>query len=133
MKRAALVLALVAVGGVGCRTTTAMDVCIQFVHAGFATHCHEVKPEGLGASAVERVEFTLEPPYKNDEGGEAGGSVLRYDSKDKFENVIKSYEEFRVLAGPHRYENRSKMIFVQMNSGASMDIGRKAKGIVEGL
>lgn len=112
----------------GCsKPTTAMDVCHKLEAAGVAKNCHEGKPGGLAAAAVEDAEFDLvSVPGK-------GGGVYRFDRDDFYESTVTSFGAAAMLAGPHRYGSKTARIFVQMNDGASLEVGKKAKAVVDGL
>lgn len=106
---------------------SAMDVCKKLEVAKVASGCREDKPIGVGAAAAEKVAFDLPSvPGK-------GGQVLRFDKPETYKQTADTFEKTALLAGPHRYGNEGKLIFVQFNDGASLDIGKQAKAIVEGL
>jgi hypothetical protein len=85
------------------------------------------KPGGLGADAAEEVEFDL-PSVPGH-----GGGVYRFDTEEAYDSTVKSFDDAKVLAGPHRYGNKKARIFTQFNDGASMDVGAKAKATVQAL
>lgn len=106
---------------------SASEVCTKIEASGIGKRCHEVKPEGLGAAAVERFDFDLPSvPGK-------GGSVMRFDRESFFDNTEESYGRMAQLAGPHRYGSKKALIFVQANEKLSLEDGRKLKVVVDGL
>lgn len=106
---------------------SALDACHKLEAAGVAKGCKESKPGGLGAAASEQAVFDLvNVPEKT-------GQVLMFETQSGYDQVVKQYEEAAMLAGPHRYGSSKARIFVQMNEGASLEDGKKAKAIVEGL
>lgn len=123
-----IVIALLVVGALGCgKKPTAMAVCKQIEAAGVGTGCKEDKPGGLGAAASEKAVFDLPTvPGK-------GGAVYAFPNDDAFEATEKAFEGAAMLAGPHRYGSKKARIFVQMNEGADLEVGKKAKAVVEGL
>jgi hypothetical protein len=104
-----------------------MSVCQQLESAGVASNCRNATPGGLGAAAAEEAAFDL--PSVSDHGGQ----VLRFDTDDAYDRTVDSFSKAAILSGPHRYGSRKARIFVQMNEGASPEIGAKAKAIVDGL
>ncbi len=118
--------AAVVVGGCSSKPT-AMSVCQKIEASGVGAKCHEEKPGGLGAAAVERAEFELPSvPGK-------GGSVLRFDREEFYTTTEDSYGKLAMVAGPHRYGSKKALVFVQMNEGLSLADGKKVKAIVDGL
>jgi hypothetical protein len=106
---------------------TAMEACNKLTSAGVAANCQIDKPGGLGADASEKVAFELPSvPGK-------GGAVYRFDNDEAYDSTVKSFDDAKVLAGPHRYGSRKARIFVQFNDGASMDVGAKAKATIADL
>ena len=104
-----------------------MDACKKLEAAGVAANCREDLPGGLGAAAVEKALFDLPSvPGK-------GGQVLRFEKEAYYEQTVDAFAAAALLAGPHRYGSKSKLIFVQMNDGAPLEVGKKAKEVVEGL
>ena len=124
-KIAVLVLVL---GIVGCsKKPTADEVCKKIESSGVGANCHSSQPSGLGANAVERVEFDL-PSVQG-----KTGAVMRFDSEDKYTATENAFTGASALAGPHRYGSKRSLIFVQMNSGLSAPDGAKVKAIVDAL
>lgn len=106
---------------------TAMQVCLKLIDAGVARGCAPGKPGGLGGGAVEQVVFDLPSvPGKT-------AQILRYDRDDAFEQADKAFLAAVLFVGPHRYGNAKARIFLQMNEGASMEVGQKAKAVIDGL
>ena len=129
MRRFALWVLIVSVSGCGLLSSkpTAMDVCKKLEAEKIAAGCREDKPVGVGAAAVEKAAFDLPSvPGKT-------GQVLRYDKSETYKQAVDVFEKGAMLAGPHRYGNESKLIFVQMNDGASLELGKQTKAIVAGL
>lgn len=123
-----IVLAAVIATVAGCKgKPSGTDVCKRIEATGVGANCREGKPGGLGAAAVERVEFDL-PSVPGE-----GGSVMRFDRESFYESTEEAYGKAAMLAGPHRYGSKKALIFVQMNQGLSMDEGRKVKAVVDGL
>lgn len=113
---------------VGCsKKPTAADVCQKLTGQGLAANCHEAKPGGLGAAAVERFDFDL-PSVPGKSAG-----VMRFDKEETFDSTVRAFEGAAVLAGPHRYGNKKALIFVQANEGLSLEEGKKLKAAVDGL
>ena len=59
--------------------------------------------------------------------------MLTFNKAEDLDTVASFFEEAIVLSGPHRYANRSALVFVQINSDASAEIGAKVKAVVDGL
>jgi hypothetical protein len=125
MKKIAAVLVLLSASCA--RQPSAAEVCAKLEAAGIARGCHEVKPGGISAGARERVDFDLvSVPGK-------GAGVMSYDSPEAYEACVKAHEAAAIIVGPHRYGSAKARIFVQMNEGASLEVGKKTRAIVEGL
>lgn len=123
---AALVLLpfMFACGGSG---PTAADVCKKVEASGIAKGCREDKPGGLGAASDSTwVADLVEVPGKTVQ-------VMHFPNADTYAATVKSFEGAAVLAGPHRYGNEKGRIFVQANSGLSLEGGKKLKGVVDAL
>lgn len=99
----------------------------QLVAQGAAANCRESKPEGLGAAAVEKVDFDL-PSVAG-----KTGAVFRFEKDETFDQTVANFEKAAVLAGPHRYGSKKGLIFVQANSGLSLEEGKKLKAVVDAL
>lgn len=109
------------------RQPSPREACAKLEASGIARGCHETKPEGLGARAREVWTFDLPSvPGK-------GGNVFGFEKSDDYDATVKGFEGAAILAGPHRYGNPGARIFVQMNSGASLEIGKQTRAIIEGL
>ncbi len=128
MNQRLIVCAALILGLFGCgKKPTAMEVCKKREVAGVAAKCREEKPGGLAAAAVERAEFDLPSvPGK-------GGNVNRFDKEEAFASTSSAFEGAALLAGPHRYGSKASLIFVQMNDGASLEVGKRAKDVVDAL
>lgn len=109
------------------KPVTPMDACHKLETAGVASNCHEGKPHGLAADANADIEFDL-PSVPGH-----GGAVFGFDSDEHYDSTVKSFDDAKVIAGPHRYGNKKKRIFVQFNDGASMATGKTAKDVIDGL
>jgi hypothetical protein len=126
--------ALVVLLALACSRTpagpTAGDICHKLEAAGVAAKC-QVASRGdaglLAQAASDRVTFDLPSvPGKT-------GQVLGFRDAASYEQTVKGYEAAAILAGPHRYGSSKALIFVQMNSAASNDVGAKASAVVAGL
>jgi hypothetical protein len=131
MRSWSLVASALAVSALGCGLLggkpTAMSVCKKLEEAKVASGCKEDKPGGLGATAVEKAVFDLPSvPGKT-------GQVLRFEKAEHYKQTEDGYSKAALLAGPHRYGNEGKLIYLQMNEGASLDVGKKVKAIVAEL
>lgn len=129
MKMATIaMLTITATAGLGCsKAVTAADACKKLEAAGVAANCHEEKPEMFAARAKQKYAFDLPSvPGKT-------GQVLSFADSDAYSATAKAFESAAMLAGPHRYGSEKALIFVQMNTGASLDTGKKAKAVVDAL
>jgi len=129
LRRIVIVCTVLSLSGCGLLGSkpTAMDVCKKLEASKVASGCREDKPMGVGAAAVEKAAFDLPSvPGK-------GGQVLRFDKAETYRTTVETFEKTAFLAGPHRYGNEGKLIFVQFNDGASLEVGKQTKPIVEGL
>lgn len=115
------------VAGMTSTRPTAKAACEKLVAAGIGTNCKEVSPKGLSAKATSKYDFDLVAPK-----GEQG-AVMSFESADDYKSTSEAYKAAALLAGPHRYGNEKALIFMQMNDGASLDDGKKAKAVIEGL
>ncbi len=106
---------------------TAKEAADKLAAAGILTNCKQAVPRALTARASEYWSCDLPSvPGK-------GASVLAFADDEAFEATVKAFEGAAMLAGAHRYGNAKARIFVQMNEGASLEIGQKTKAIVEAL
>jgi hypothetical protein len=104
----------------------ASSICKQIEAAGIGTSCTQVKPEIINARAKTKVDFDLvRVPGKK-------GAVLDFASADDYSATVNAYAAAAMLAGPHRYGNPSTHIFVQLNTGASLEDGGAVSAIVSG-
>lgn len=108
-------------------TPSTATVCGKLVAAGVAANCHPQTPKVINALAREQTEFDL-PSVPGH-----GGAVLGFDKDSDYDGTVKAYEAAAALAGPYRFGNATARVFVQMNDGASPDIGEKARAVVAGL
>ena len=126
MKR--IISILCALCSAGCADPpSAASVCNKLVDAGIAAGCREEKPAGLGAAAVERYTFDL-PSVQG-----KTGQVLRFENKATYTQTVDAFAATAFFAGPHRYGSEKALIFVQMNEGLSLELGKSAKATIEGL
>jgi hypothetical protein len=124
------VLVVAAVVGTGCRARpSAMTVCSKLTAAGVAAGCRTggSKPDGLAAAASEYVVFDL-PSVPGQTG-----QVLRFGKSDDYDATVKAFDAMAAFAGRHRYGSGSALIFVQLNSAASSEVGAKTEAIVNAL
>jgi hypothetical protein len=103
---------------------SAADACKALVSKGFGTGCKSDKPGGLGAAAWEAQGFDLAEP--------AGKScqVLGFKKREDLDATIKAFDGAAALAGPHRYSNAGRLIFVQCNAGMPREAGEKLDAAV---
>ncbi|MBB1161056.1 hypothetical protein [Aquariibacter albus] len=107
------------------KTISAASVCDKIVAAGIGKNCTRDKPMALGARARNKYNFDLTGvPGK-------GGAVFDFSTQEDYNATVNAFAEVAFLAGPHRYGNSKTKIFVQMNSGASLNDGDLVKNIVE--
>lgn len=106
---------------------TSSSVCEKLVAAGVGSNCRPDTPSGLGAIAKEKTDFDLAEP--------AGkmGAVYSFTDDASYTATVDAFQKAASLAGPHRYGNSKARIFIQMNEDASVDMGNKAKEIIEKL
>lgn len=106
---------------------TPLEVCGKLQAAGEVSGCVEQAPAGLGAAAKSGA--------KGDLPSVAGKTcqVMSFGDEATFTQVVAAYEGAAVLAGPHRYGNKAKLVFVQCNSGLDAAHGAKVKAVVDGL
>lgn len=92
-----------------------------------AKDCKQSVPSAMNARAKEEYVFDLVAPKGKT------GHVLAFEKADDYDATVKAYEAMAMLAGSHRYGSEKARIFVQLNSEASLDTGKKAKAVVDGL
>ena len=126
MKGMAIVLGLVLVG-CGGGGMSAKDACEKLKAAGHGTACTEDKPGGLGGAASQKADLALEEPKGK------SCQVLSFNKKEDLDATIKAFDAAATLAGPHRYSNASKLLFVQCNDGLSKEKGEALQKTLEGL
>lgn len=126
--RATMLLMLMLAPTVGCASPpTAAEVCRKLENAGVAKGCKQNVPSAMNARAKEEYVFDLVVPKGKT------GHVLSFEKGDDYDATVKAYEAMAILAGSHRYGSSKTRIFVQLNSEASLDIGKKAKAVVDEL
>ena len=107
---------------------TALEVCAKLTAQGVASGCKDGGPsEGIAAAASERAVFDL-PSVP----GETG-QVLRFGKSSDYDATLKAFDAMAALAGRHRYGSERALIFVQLNSKASTEVGAKASAVVGAL
>ena len=62
-----------------------------------------------------------------------GAAVLGFDTDEAYTATVKAYDDAAVLVGAHRYGNAGPRVFVQLNSEAPLDVGKKTKALVAAL
>lgn len=126
MKRLIVVLALLVLAGCA-KKPTAMEACKKIEASGVGTNCREGAPGGLGGAAVAKAEFDLTSvPGKT-------GQVLQHADDGAYDKTEQGFSGAAVLAGPHRYGNKAKGIYVQANIELPAADGQKLKAAVDGL
>lgn len=106
---------------------TPEEVCKKLFRAEVASNCREETPGGIGAAATKRFDFDLRSvPGK-------GASILYFDDEGSYTQTVIEYGKRSFISGPHRYGNKKKRIFVQMNAGASEEDARKVKDVLARL
>ncbi|MDC3985790.1 hypothetical protein [Polyangium jinanense] len=110
-----------------CTKPTAKEAADKLVAAGVLANCTQEPPRGLNARASEYWKCEL-PSVPGE-----GAGVMTFADDDAYQTTIKAFDGAAVLAGPHRYGNARARVFVQMNQGASLEVGNKAKAIVDSL
>lgn len=109
------------------KPVTAMSTCERIAATGVVSNCHPGTAGGLAGAALERVEFDL-PSVPGEHG-----SVFLFQSDADYTATVASYQSAAILAGPHRYGNEKRRIFLQMNRKASPEVGAKTRSVIEGL
>ncbi|HEX7601640.1 MAG TPA: hypothetical protein VF316_08550 [Polyangiaceae bacterium] len=66
-------------------------------------------------------------------GGPEGRGARTRRGAGRPDGHVTAYEAAAILAGPHRYGSAKALIFVQLSDKASLDVGKKARGIVDAL
>jgi hypothetical protein len=105
---------------------TAAAICKKIESTGIGKNCSKVKPAVINARAKTKFDFDLVrvPGEK--------GAVLDFESDADYSATVEAYAAAAMLAGPHRYGNPSTRIFIQMNSGVSLEDGNAVKALVSG-
>lgn len=112
----------------GCRAKPdAAGICKKIEASGIGKNCTQIKAEVINARAKTKYDFDLVRV-----AGEKG-AVLDFATDDDYSTTVNAYATMAMFAGPHRYGNPSTRIFVQMNTGASIDDGNAVKAIVGGV
>jgi len=121
-----LMFAVTATAGCGAKPT-ASEVCAKLVTVGVAQGCKQNVPTAMNARAKEEYVFDLVAPKGKT------GHVLAFEKAEDYDATVKAYEAMAMLAGSHRYGSAKAQIFVQLNSEASLDTGKKARAVVDEL
>lgn len=104
-----------------------MDACKKLESVSIAANCRPGKPTGIASNAVEKAEFDLlEVPGKS-------GQVLQFETAEAYDSAVKDFDQWKIVVGPHRYGNRDRLLFTQLNDGASMAVGKMAKDTIAAL
>lgn len=113
---------------VGCKpSVSAKDVCAQIEAGGIGTGCRAEKPGGIGGGATEKYVFDLPSvPGKT-------GQILKFATADELAVSAAAFQGMSMFAGPHRYESKRALIFVQMNKDTPGTVGAQAKMLVDAL
>lgn len=61
------------------------------------------------------------------------GQAMRSEKTSGYDATVKAFDAMAALAGRHRCGSEKALIFVQLNSKASADVGTKTKAVVDGL
>jgi hypothetical protein len=118
-------MSIVAFALVGCLKPSAMGVCEKVADTGVGTNCRSATPGGIGAAATERAEYDL-PNNKT-------GQILVFPNESAYDRTVETFSQMAGVAGQHRYGNRKKLVFVQMNKDATEDAGKKVKSVIDSL
>ncbi len=102
-------------------TISAKDACVALSKVALGQPCEEQQPTGLGAAAWQSFKFWVGP------APDGICQVMSFKKNADLEATVKTFDAMAVLAGPHRYANAEKLIFVQCNA----KIDRKASGEIE--
>lgn len=112
----------------GCgKSVSAKEACEKFTGAGLGSGCQEEKPGGLGAAASQKYAYNLKEPT-----GKTCG-VYSFKDQESYEATVKSFAAMAMLAGPHRYGNPKKLVFVQCNDGMPDAVGKELEKAVNSL
>ena len=106
---------------------TPADACGPLAKAVGGDGCKETKPHGLSAAATSSYSFDLADPK-----GEMCG-VFGFKSADDLDATEKAFTAAAALAGPHRFANKSRLLFVQCNSGMPAADGAKIEAALKAL
>lgn len=106
---------------------SAKDACETLAKAVGGSNCKEGKPGGLGAAAWAKYDFDLAEPKGK------GCGVYEFKKSADYEATVKAYAGAATLAGPHRYGNAEKLVFVQCNSDMPRPDGEKLETAVKKL
>lgn len=104
---------------------SALDACHKLARDGVAQNCRVDSPGGLQLAAREVVLFDLR--------GSGTGAVLTFDDVERYDRTVKVYDDMAAMVGPHRYGNRQRLVFVQMNMHAPRSDADAVANVLEGL
>lgn len=128
MRKVLLCLTIASCGVVSCgNAMSAKDACEKLTKAGFGSNCTKDEPGGVGAAAWENYAFDLTEPK-----GESC-QVLSFKKREDYDATVKAFDAAAALAGPHRYGNPGKLIFVQCNEKMPRDKGAELEKTVSAL
>ncbi len=127
MYRTLVICAALVLVACGSKKPSAAEVCTALEKAGEVKSCVAGTPTGLGAGASAKSQGDLPTA--------AGKTcqVLQFASPESYDGAAKAFEAAAMLAGPHRYGNREKLVFVQCSSELAADHGSKIKAVVDAL
>lgn len=63
----------------------------------------------------------------------ATAAVYSFATSEDYAATVNTFAGLAVLAGPHRYGNPGRLIFVQANDKAPLEYGRRLRATIEGL
>jgi hypothetical protein len=107
--------------------------CAHLARENIARGCERVIPQAPSARARLRIYFDLLSVTSEDESDRFDGSVMSFDDAEDFDSVVRGYEEAAFVAGPHRYGNRARLLFVQLNHDTPLEVGDRVRAMVEAL
>jgi hypothetical protein len=108
---------------VGCTKPSAMSVCEKIVGA----NCRKVESAGLNTASNDAVMFDLNGIQ------DKTGQVMTFTTVEAYDKTVENHKKFAALAGPHRYGNRERLVFVQINREMSDTNGKKVKAVIDEL
>jgi hypothetical protein len=103
------------------------DACEPLAKSVGGTGCKEDKPGGLAAAATSNYVFDLADPRGRT------CQILGFKSENDLDATVKAFDAAAALAGPHRYPNKKRLLFVQCNSDMPAADGKKIEAALAGL